>query len=374
MYQFKQWQDELGNIYLANPLTIEILSDKILTAIYESVQTFWTLNISATSGGSTNPTGAQNIPENQPIIVTAMPSSGYSLDHWTLDGVNIGSNLSVTVGPEAAGTSHALVAIFSPIPPTQYTLTVSTTTGGTTSPIPGTYKYNEGTQVNVTAVPNSNYAFDSWSLDGVTRSENPISISMNQNHSLVAHFTPIYQALTISAQVGGTTNPSPGTYQRQQGTTVIVNAVPDTEYNFDHWILDGVTYQSNPISVVMNTNHSLTAYFSAIPPPPPTTYKLTVISTSEGTTDPVPGIHEETSGSTVRVTATPQSGFYFSHWELDGVNRTENPIDILMDRDHSLMAVFETTQPVPEVGKGWIIVPFLVIGGIVLAYLVTRKK
>jgi hypothetical protein len=123
-----------------------------------------------------------------------------------------------------------------------------------------------------------------------------------------------------------------------------VTAKPDSGYTFDHWELDGVTYTSNPINVLMDKSRSLTAYFSLTPPPPPTTYKLNLSVTIGGTTDPAPGIYEYDKGTTITVNAIPADGYYFNHWELDGSIKTENPISVLMDRDHTLLAVF-TEQP-----------------------------
>jgi cell wall-associated NlpC family hydrolase len=72
---------------------------------------------------------------------------------------------------------------------TYYSLTISTSTGGTTNPSPGTYSYQAGTVVTVTAIPDANYKLDHWELDGNNiGSANPISITMNTNHNLHAVF------------------------------------------------------------------------------------------------------------------------------------------------------------------------------------------
>jgi len=47
-----------------------------------------------------------------------------------------------------------------------YTLIITTTVGGTTVPIPGSYSYDEETIVSVTATPEANHVFDHWELDG----------------------------------------------------------------------------------------------------------------------------------------------------------------------------------------------------------------
>jgi hypothetical protein len=79
-----------------------------------------------------------------------------------------------------------------PPPPTQYTLNITATTGGTTSPSVGTYNYNEGDMVNVTATASSGYSFDHWELDGINiGSVNPTTVTMDTNHTLLAVFAEI---------------------------------------------------------------------------------------------------------------------------------------------------------------------------------------
>jgi len=68
--------------------------------------------------------------------------------------------------------------------------------------------------------------------------------------------------LTISASKGGTTDPAPGSYWHVKGERVSVKAIPDSNYTLSHWILDGAAAGSaNPISVVMDRPHWLTAVF-----------------------------------------------------------------------------------------------------------------
>ena len=371
-YQFVKWRDDLGTEYTANPLTVNVTRDMTLTAVYEEVvgPTF-NLTIIAGTGGTTSPApGTYTSAQGAVVSVTALPNSGYNFDHWTLDGATNTSNpISVTMN-----ANHTLTAYFTAITP-QYTLTIGTTTGGTTNPTPGSYTYIQGTSVTVTALPSTGYQFDHWVLDGANYTTNPITVTMNQNHTLTAYFTalpPPQYTLTIQTSTGGTTNPTPGSYTYAQNTNVPVTGIPTTGYNFNHWTLDGTQYTSNPITVLMNTNHTLTAYFSEIPPPPPTTYKININSTIGGTTDPPPTIYERDSGTTVTVTAVPEAGKYFTHWELDGTIRTENPITVTMDKDHTLLAVFSDVVP-SGFPIGWILVP-VIIGGIALGYLLYKKK
>jgi hypothetical protein len=67
-------------------------------------------------------------------------------------------------------------------------LAITTTVGGTTSPTPGTYTYVNDTFDSVTAIPRIGYSFDYWLLDGEKRTENPITILMDANHTLREFF------------------------------------------------------------------------------------------------------------------------------------------------------------------------------------------
>jgi len=78
---------------------------------------------------------------------------------------------------------------------------------------------------------------------------------------------PATYTLTITATVGGTTDPAPGTYSYTENSTVQVTAIPDAGYLFDYWELDGANVGSaNPFSVNINRDIILKAVFTAIPP------------------------------------------------------------------------------------------------------------
>ena len=76
---------------------------------------------------------------------------------------------------------------------------------------------------------------------------------------------------------------------------------------------------------------------------------LAVTATAGGTTNPSPGSHTYDGGTVVDVLATPNAGYFFGHWELDGNNvGATNPYSVTMGEDHSLHAVFGSSPGVPE--------------------------
>jgi hypothetical protein len=70
------------------------------------------------------------------------------------------------------------------------------------------------------------------------------------------------RTLTISASPGGTTNPTPGTYTYRYGKSVVVTATAYSECYFSHWFLDGAKVYGKAITVTMDSDHDLEAYFA----------------------------------------------------------------------------------------------------------------
>jgi len=114
--------------------------------------------------------------------------------NWILEndtGVVTPSDIPGYTGYVWAKIYHlSLFAIMGQPPQETYSLTITTTTGGTTNPTPGTYTYTANSTVQVTAIPNANYLFDHWELDNVNvGSTNPYIFIMDGNHTLKAFFT-----------------------------------------------------------------------------------------------------------------------------------------------------------------------------------------
>jgi parallel beta-helix repeat protein len=146
----------------------------------------YTLTINAGANGATNPTpGTYTYSQGQNVSVQAIPDTGYILDHWELDGANIGTANPINVTMNADHMLHAVFIL-------AHALTITTTAGGTTDPAPGTYTYWSGTTVSVAASPDTGYFLDRWELDGVYMGiPNPAHVTMNMNHTLHAVFKPL---------------------------------------------------------------------------------------------------------------------------------------------------------------------------------------
>ena len=137
-------------------------------------------------------------------------------------------------------------------------LAVHATLGGTTDPPPGTSIRVLGEEVTLTAIPESGL-FTGWTGD-VTQGSDQITVTMNEDTSVTANFTPVEYTLTIQSGEGGTTIPAPGAYDYPSGTNVPVTAVPEGEYEFSEWSGD-VLGTDNPVGISLDSDKSITANF-----------------------------------------------------------------------------------------------------------------
>jgi len=80
-----------------------------------------------------------------------------------------------------------------PIPPTppsgKVSLTIGSSSGGTTDPAPGIYTYDKGSKVTLTATPSEGYSFSHWLINNETFTQNPITITLDQDTIAIAYFS-----------------------------------------------------------------------------------------------------------------------------------------------------------------------------------------
>jgi len=83
--------------------------------------------------------------------------------------------------------------------PITFTLSTSASPIGAGSISPSSGQYEQGAQVNVTAIPSAGYAFSHWSGD-ISGSSPSVTITMDSNKTLVAHFADI--APPVISEIG----------------------------------------------------------------------------------------------------------------------------------------------------------------------------
>ena len=127
-------------------------------------------------------------------------------------------------------------------------------------------------------------------------------------------------------------DPVGGTYNA--GTVVTVTATPNVGSTFIEWS-GAASGNTNPVTITMNSNQSLTATLKLI------TYTLSTntIGAGSGTIDlnPPGGVYDY--GTIVTVTAIANVGSFFAGWQ-GAVSGSSNPVTMTTDNDQSITTTF----------------------------------
>lgn len=191
-------------------------------------------------------------------VVSSVPNPTHTYEN---DG-QYTVRLTVT-GPE--GSSYIEKTILVSSAPT-YTLAISVSEGGSTSPLPGDHEYPENTNVQLSALPFSDYQFVEWRENGIfLSSDTIISVVMSQDRHIMAMFElsvppPPFYTVTISLIGQGDTNPDPGPHDYEENTFVDVEAFAAPSWKFDHWEGD-VGGTSPVVQFTVISNMSVVAVF-----------------------------------------------------------------------------------------------------------------
>ena len=173
-YVFTGWSGALSGT--RNPESLLVDSNKTLAASFAPA---YTVSVSTTGNGSVSlsPSGG-SYPSGTLVTLTAVPGSGASFLGW-------GGALSGTQNPTTllVDSNKSVTAAFS----ASFTLSVSTKGKGSVTVSPPGGSYSSGTQVTLTAVPGSGFAFTGWSGD-VSGTANPVTVLMDRNKSATASF------------------------------------------------------------------------------------------------------------------------------------------------------------------------------------------
>ncbi len=210
---------------------------------------------------------------------------------------------------------------------------------GIVSKSPDHLAYAHGTTVTVTAIPDTGFHFDQWTLDfnpssAMDLRSNPLVVTMDSTKTLTAMCVINEYPLTVEAQNGSVVK-SPDQETYAHGTTVTLTATPAVGYRFTGWS-GSVTSTANPLDVVMDSTKTLTANFAI------NEYALRV-EVQNGSVARSPNQETYAHGTAVTLTATPGVGYRFTGWS-GSTTSTLNPLVLTMDSTKTLVANFAINE------------------------------
>lgn len=315
-HQFVQWSDSITD----NPRLITVYSDTLFTAEFRTLQYEITTEASPEDGGSVSGGGIYYYGEKAELSAT--PNEDYLFLCWS-DGT-ASNPRQVTVTKD----DHFTALFYNSTTP-EYVITVLSDNIflGTAS---GSGTYPQGATIQISATPTNLAKFVQWN-DGNT--DNPRHVTVTSDMTFTAYFDliPTFTVSVISENPAMGTVMGGGTYQ--EGTIIEIGAFPREHFFFNGW-QDGD--MNNPRSITVTNDAEYIASFSTEPTP---TFTLTIYyDYNQGF---VLGAGTYEAGAIANIAAIPANGYEFVKW---GDDNTENPREILIDRDIVLAAFFSNTS------------------------------
>ena len=211
-YLFQSWSNGITN----NPVSITISSNISITANFELIPVY---TLTLTGDGGTV-TGSGEYQEDTEVTLTATADDGYEFISWSDGNTDISRVITITEDIELTANFQEIVY--------SYTLTVSSGEGGSVDTEGG--EYEEGTEVTITATPDENYRFVSWSNGS---EEQIITITLTEDTTIEAVFEIITYTVTILSDSKGTVNIESGEYE--SGSELTITATPNGGYRWWYW-------------------------------------------------------------------------------------------------------------------------------------------
>ena len=346
--EFKAWEIggteyKVGDSYTVNG-DIEIKALWKNSVITPSTYTVTVSNDGNGTGAATPSTAAAGTT----IILTAMPKEGYHFKEWQVisGGVTIKNNKFTM--PDNNVEVKAIFEEDTPPAPTEHTVTV--TSGGNGTASASHAKAVAGTEIRLTATPNTGYHLKEWQVisGGVTIKDNKF-LMPSANVEVKAIFekdappAPTEYTITVTSGDNGTASASHA--KAVVGTEIRLTATPNTGYHLKEWqvISGGVTIENNKFTMP-SANVEVKAIFEKDAPPAPTEFTITVTSGDNGTAS---ASHAKAVvGTEITLTATPNKGYHFKEWQvISGGVTIKNNKFTMPDNNVEVKAIFEEDTP-----------------------------
>jgi len=208
---------------------------------------------------------------------------------------------------------------------------------------------------------------------GVTNDTTYVPITVTNGTVTLREFT---LSVTLDGSGSVTKNPNQATYP--YGTVVQLTATANAGWAFGSWT-GNLSGSTNPASITMNGNKSVTAHFTQ------NQYTLTITIDGSGSVTKNPNKATFTYGEVVTLTAIPSSGWMFGSWTGD-LTGSQNPKTITMNGNKAVTAHFSDSAP-PQISGvtrvtsdpldtnpvyGWVNVSCTVTDNVVVSQVVLR--
>jgi len=198
-YVFNLWSNGGGTSG-----TVTVPSSKTVDTVLLTTQYLLTTSTNIGEAGTISPAGSFWHDKGEMVPISAAANPGQKFRYWSFGAGVISSKSTASINMKGP---KKIVAVFVL---EHYSLGIKVTPRGSGSvpKIPSKISYIYGEQVSLEAKPKPGYLFTGWGGD-LTGTQNPVTVTMDGNKSIVANFAKIGQ-VTQPSLIGKLESPTDG--------------------------------------------------------------------------------------------------------------------------------------------------------------------
>ena len=252
--KFKAWEIGGAEYKVGDSYTVD--RDTEIKALWENsviTPTTYTVTV-GNDGNGTGTATPSTAAAGTTITLTATPNKGYHFKEWQVISGGVTIKDDKFLMPDSNVEVSAIFEKDAPPVPTEFTITVKTDGNGTASASPD--KAVAGTEIRLSATPNTGYHFKEWQVisGGVTIKDNKF-LMPSANVEVKAIFEkdapPAPTEFTITVTSGDNGTASASHAKAVVGTEITLTATPNKGYHLKEWqvISGGVTIKDDKFTM-----------------------------------------------------------------------------------------------------------------------------
>ena len=355
--EFKAWEIGGAEYKVGDSYTVD--RDTEIKALWENsviTPTTYTVTV-GNDGNGTGTATPSTAAAGTTITLTATPNKGYHFKEWQVISGGVTIKDDKFLMPDSNVEVSAIFEKDAPPVPTEFTITVKTDGNGTASASHA--KAVVGTEIRLTATPNTGYHFKEWQVisGGVTIKDNKF-LMPSANVEVKAIFekdappAPTEFIVTFDGN-GGT--PSVGSMPTtNRKLTSLPSASRRGSYSFDGWYTEKSGGTKITTATVFSANTTVYAHWTYIGGGGSSGYSYYTIKATAGTGGSISpsGNVSVREGRDQTFTITPDKGYAVANVKIDGksIGAVKSYTFENVSRTHTIEVIFMKANGNPQTG------------------------